>query len=279
MLTQRERQNDGEEALRTMMDSHAAQMWTALPGIITGFDPVAVTCSVQPAIKGVVTGSGGKQQQVDLPLLVDVPVVFMRAGDFVLTFPVRAGDACLVVFASRCIDGWWQQGDVAAPLSPRMHDLSDGFALIGPFSSAGLTPAVNIEDVQLRLLDGKAFVAIKPDQTIEAVNEKASVTLTPDGSVQSVGAKSVTADAPEIVLTGGQSIMLNAPQIVIAGNLTWTGHGGGAGAYAITGQLNLDGSMHATQQVVSGGDQVSGGISQIHHTHPGDSGGTTGEAQ
>lgn len=281
MITPRERMADGEEALRTALESHAAQMWTALPGIISGFNPDAVTCSVQPAIQGTVTGQNGTETRVNLPLLVDCPVVFPRGGDFVLTFPVRAGDACLVVFSSRCIDGWWQGGEVAPPLATRMHDLSDGFVIPGPFAASGLTPAASTEDVQLRLLDGKAHVAIKPDQTIEAVNEQASVTLTADGSVKSVGATSVTADAPEITLAGGQSITLNAPQIVIKGNLTWTGHGGGAGTYAIAGQVNLDGSMHATGQVTTGGDQVAGGISQMHHTHtgvmPGSS--STGEPQ
>ena len=60
-----------------------------------------------------------------------MPVVFPGGGGFALTFPVAAGDECLVVFASRCIDAWWQSGGVGEPMEPRMHDLSDGFALIG----------------------------------------------------------------------------------------------------------------------------------------------------
>lgn len=256
----RERMGDNEEALRSAMEAHAAQVWTALPGIIQSFAPKAVTCTVQPAIQGSITGQNGQTQQTNLPVLVDVPVVFPRGGGFVLTHPVTAGDACLVIFASRCIDGWWQGGDVAPALSQRMHDLSDGFAFVGPFTAAGLTPPVNTEDVQLRSLDGKVFIGIKPDQTIEAVNPQASVTLSPGGDIE---------------LTGASSIKLKAPQIIIAGNLTWTGHGGGAGEYNIAGQVNLDGALAST------GDQVAGGISQVQHTHTGvqPGSGNTGEPQ
>lgn len=281
-MDRRERIEDPIEAQRAAQDGRQAELWTALPGIVQSFDPVAHTVTVQLCIKGSITGPDGKTTQVNLPVLPDVPVVFPHGGGFSLTYPLKNGDEVLVVFGARCIDAWWQSGGVQAEAELRMHDLSDGLAIPGPWSQARkLDPPMHTEHVQLRTDDGKAYVAIRPDQTIEAVNEKASVTLTPDGSVQSVGAKSVTADAPDIVLTGGQSITLNAPQIVIAGNLTWTGHGGGAGAYAITGQLNLKGSMDVTQTVTSGGDQVAGGISQINHTHTGvmPGGGNTGQPQ
>ena len=41
----------------------------------------------------------------------------------------------------------------------------------------------------------------------------------------------------------------------------------------ITGDMHLDGELPST------GDQTAAGISTAHHTHQGDSGGTTGEPQ
>ena len=119
------------EALRAALDGRQAEMWTALPGIVQSFDPAAMTVSVQPAVAGRISDEAGKAASVDLPILPDVPVVFPGGGGFALTFPVAAGDECLVVFASRCIDAWWQSGGVGEPMEPRMHDLSDGFALVG----------------------------------------------------------------------------------------------------------------------------------------------------
>lgn len=55
-------------------------------------------------------------------------------------------------------------------------------------------------------------------------------------------------------------------------SLTMQGTGGGAAAATMTG------SLHTTGAVTSDGDHVAGSVSLEHHTHPGDSGGTTGEA-
>jgi phage baseplate assembly protein V len=54
--------------------------------------------------------------------------------------------------------------------------------------------------------------------------------------------------------------------------LSMQGVGGGAAAATFTGTL------HTTGAITSDGDHVAGGVSLEHHTHPGDSGGTTGEA-
>ena len=118
-----ERQNDPIESHRLAQEGHQAQMWTALPGIVTGFDPVAMTVSVQPAVQGSVKDETGNSKNVQMPLLVDVPVVFPCGGGFSLTYPIRVGDEVLVVFASRCIDGWWQGGqDIRGqPVGKGMH--------------------------------------------------------------------------------------------------------------------------------------------------------------
>ena len=102
-----------------------------MPAVIVDFDPVAMTCSAQPAIRARVTAPSGGQQHMPLPLLLDCPVYFPSGGNCTLTFPVKPGDECLVVFASRCIDAWWQSGGVQDQAEMRMHDLSDGFVFVG----------------------------------------------------------------------------------------------------------------------------------------------------
>lgn len=251
-----ERLDDPVEAQRRAQDGRQAQIWTALPGIVTAFDPVAMTVSVQPAVQGSVRDESGQTRNQGMPLLVDVPVVFPCGGGFSLTYPVRAGDEALVVFASRCIDGWWQGGEAVPPPDSRMHDLSDGMAIIGPRSQAcKLDPPVDTENVQLRTDDGKASMTIKPDMTIDARNPAASLTLGPAGDV-AMKAKTVT---------------IKAPQVTIEGNFTTMGTGGGAGQISMRGAVSLEGSLDAT------GDMTAEGKSVAHHTHPGDSGGTTGE--
>lgn len=162
-MDRRERLNDPIEAQRAALDGRQAEIWTALPGIVTAFDPDAITVSVQPAIAGSITGEDGVAQRVSLPLLVDVPVSFPMGGKFVLTFPVAAGDECIVVFSARCIDGWWQSGGVQAPAEHRMHDLSDGMAIVGIRSKARKLRDISTENVQLRSEDGLTYIEIGPE--------------------------------------------------------------------------------------------------------------------
>src|SRR4051812_7258887 len=116
MASRSELQNDEQEALRQAMDGRISSIWTALPGIVKKVNLSAMTVEVQPAIQGEIQKSDGSYEYVNLPLLVDVPIVFPRAGGFILTLPIVAGDEVLVVFASRCIDSWWQNGGVGVPM-------------------------------------------------------------------------------------------------------------------------------------------------------------------
>lgn len=150
MADRREHFNDPEESERLALEGAQAKMWTALPGIIVDYDPARQTCSVQPAIQGVVTNPDGSSQTTDLPLLVDVPVQFPRGGGFACTFPLLAGDDVLVVFASRCIDAWWQSGGVQRAMEARMHDMSDGFAIPGPTSQPRKLNNVQTDGIELR---------------------------------------------------------------------------------------------------------------------------------
>lgn len=71
-------------------------------------------------------------QQINYPLLVDVPVfVFGDGGLCNLTFPIKQGAQCLILFNDRSIDNWFQSGQVGPLSSPRTHSFSDGIALIG----------------------------------------------------------------------------------------------------------------------------------------------------
>ncbi len=81
----------------------------ALPGIVESFDGESGTACIRLALQG-------------MPVLQDVPVF---AGN-----EVNAGDACLVIFADCDVDRWLD-GEEGAPVSGRMHSLSDAFAFVG----------------------------------------------------------------------------------------------------------------------------------------------------
>lgn len=175
----RERLNDQQVSLLMMLDGRQAEMWTAMPGIIESFDPAEMTASVQITIQAKVQDQNGAFSWDTLPLLIHCPVQFPAGGGFSLTFPVAQGDECLVVFASRCIDAWWQQGGVQVQAELRMHDLSDGFALLGFRSLPRIIAGISADSTQLRSDDGATFVEVRSDQTVKIV-APAGVDITGD---------------------------------------------------------------------------------------------------
>ncbi len=150
------------EVLASERKTTSEQLRVALPGIIQSFDPDTVTAVVQPAIRYVERDNDGNKSTKDYPLLVDVPVVFPRGGGCTLTFPVKEGDECLVIFADRCIDFWWQSGGIQEPVDGRMHDLSDAFCIVGPQSQAKKISGISTSAAQFRSDDGSTYLEIDP---------------------------------------------------------------------------------------------------------------------
>ncbi len=239
--------NDQEEATRIFLDGRQVGIWTAIPGIIESVDFDTMTCEVQPALQAIIVDENGEEEPTDLPLLVDVPIVFPKAGGFLITFPMAAGDEVLVVFSSRCIDAWWQNGGVQQAMEARMHDLSDGFAIPGPYSQPKFAPvaAVSSTDVQLRTEDGTAFVSIDPTGKVK--------------------------------LTSGSEIDITAPVVNITGTVTVTG---ALACGALTcASIGTSGSGAATiGGSLTAASVVAGGTNLHTHTHSGvtTGGGNTG---
>jgi hypothetical protein len=198
-MLQIERLDDLEESLRAILKGFAAGLWTALPGIVQTYSPSgpnAGTCTILPSIQAVQTAEDGTTSNVTLPVLNAVPVVYTGGGGMVTTYPIQAGDEALVVFSSRCIDAWWQSGGVQQQAELRMHDLSDGFAIIGPRSLARAIPNVSTTTAQFRSLDGSTYFEIAPDSVANVV-APGGVNIT--GPVKIAGA--VTIDG-NVAVTG-----------------------------------------------------------------------------
>lgn len=121
----------------------------AVPGIIRSFDAAEQTVSVQPALREVIYNKMGTPVNLELPELLDVPIIMPHAGDYAITLPIQVGDECLVIFADMCIDAWWQNGDVQNQIELRRHDLSDAFAILGPWSQPKRLTNYHTDKLQL----------------------------------------------------------------------------------------------------------------------------------
>ncbi|MDR8026966.1 hypothetical protein KPA93_27505 [Burkholderia cenocepacia] len=239
------RYGDLQAALHTAMRAQRAEMWTAMPGEIESFDASTQTCTVQVTVSAQVRADDGSISSEALPVLVDCPVQFPSGGNCTLTFPVARGDECLVVFASRCIDAWWQSGGVQEQAERRMHDLSDGFALLGFRSKPRALAGVSATSTQLRSDDGATYIDLNP--TLKKVR---------------------------IVAPGGFDVVAPlstfSAAVTITGLLTFVG---GMVGSALSGAAAVfNGVLNVIGQITANGKRVDD-----THTHPDAQGGNTGQ--
>lgn len=146
-----------QETLNQLKKQVSSMLRVALPGTVESFDAETVTATIQLGILGLSDG-----ESKALSVLNDVPVMFPRGGGCSLTFPVNKGDECLVIFADRCIDFWWQSGGIQEPVDERMHDLSDAFCIVGPQSQAKKIGGISTSAVELRSDDGETKLSLNP---------------------------------------------------------------------------------------------------------------------
>ena len=164
MRTIAERTNSEDEMFRLMGDSWSNNLRVSIPGIVVAFDAVTQTVTVQPSLRENIRDENGNVTSVNLPLLVDVPIVFPRAGNFVLTLPVAVGDECLVIFADFCIDAWYSNAGIQNQIEKRRHDLSDGIAIIGLWSQPNKLVNYSTTTAQLRNEAGTDYIELKNAQ-------------------------------------------------------------------------------------------------------------------
>jgi hypothetical protein len=118
-------------------------------------------------------------QLVDYPILMDCPVICLGGGNTSLTFPIAAGDECLVLFNDRDMDNWFQGGAGAALATPRLHSFSDGIILVGVRSSGKVLQSY--DTVRAVLQNGTTLVGVNTSKV-----KVANATYTLNGLLQNL---------------------------------------------------------------------------------------------
>lgn len=233
LMDKRERIEDFTEMLNAALAAFRSELWTSAPGIVQSFDAATQTCSVQLSIRSLARQQAGAVESLALPLLVDCPVQFPAGGNCTLTFPVKSGDECLVVFAARSVDGWWQSGGVQEQAETRTHSLSDGFVLLGFRSQPRALSGVSTTTTQLRSDDGDTYVDLDPAGKVVKIKAPTGIVM----------------DTPVVTVTG----------VIVAQNQQ-----GIDTAFSVAGKISVDGDVvadgvslidHAHSGVLSGGEQ------------------------
>lgn len=100
-------------------------------GEIISFDKTEQTASVR--VLHTMDGNYSLyiENEIEYPILQKVPVVVLQGGGASITFPIKAGDQCLLLFCDYMIDSWWITGEAKPSIVPRKHDIADPIAIVG----------------------------------------------------------------------------------------------------------------------------------------------------
>ena len=188
----------------------ACMLRVAIPGQVVSFDTDRQTCVVQPLIQEIVLlpppGSTNSTQNIPTPTTIkplqDVIPIMMRVPGWSLTFPIVAGTECLLIFADMCVDGWWQSGGVQPQFDRRRHDLSDAFALFGPWSNPNKLANYSTSSVQLRSDDQTVMIELTPSE-INITAPTLNINTTGNVAIEASG--DVTVTGQKITLTSSGS--------------------------------------------------------------------------
>lgn len=177
VLTLAQRTANNNEWVKQQIGQAIYDLRCALVCVVTEFDAVRQVVTVEMSLTENLVDLQEVKPFAHIPL-VDLPIVFPRAGGFSLTFPIAVGDECLVVFQDMARDSWWQSGGANNNQAfNRRHSISDGFAIFGPWSKPRSLSNYSIDSCQLRSDDGTVGMDLRTGQ--------------------------ITIQAPEVIITSG----------------------------------------------------------------------------
>lgn len=132
-------------AVKSAIESRVRNIHTAMPGRVESYDAGSQTASIVPMVIPTVPGADEDDGEAAAPLpkLLSVPVIFPRAGDFAITFPVRKGDTVLLIFAERDIGRWRATGERERPIVSTPHGISGAIAIPGLYPSGDALSGVD----------------------------------------------------------------------------------------------------------------------------------------
>lgn len=178
-MDKRERYLNPDETFTLAFEGRQTRIWTMIPGIINkvpGSNGGKMTVDVQPALNGRTTDINGGESFLQMPVVLDCPILFPGGGGVTLTFPLKVGGECAIFFSARAIDNWWASGQVSDTHSYRMHSLSDGFCMPGVLSNPNAF-AYDPNVAALTSNDQQTFVKLDPAGKLVTVTATGGINL------------------------------------------------------------------------------------------------------
>lgn len=168
----------------------------ALPGVITSYDAGSNRASVKPS--GNYQAKDGRS--LPYPVIYNAPVVFPTGsgGKAGVTFPIKSGDGCLIVFSDEALNGYLS-GNVN-PGDPRHHSMNDAIVIPGLYSG-GATSEVEYPNETCMTCDG-SLVRLDGSHLIISLKNGTTITIDEGLHGEFANGTELTISAGDLVVSG-----------------------------------------------------------------------------
>jgi len=169
-LTLAERVAPSQERIWRHTEAIEEGIRVAVPAVVQAFDAVNQTVDVMAVTAEIVQRNANApdvpvnmvREARALPVLHEVPVMIATGGGWDITFPIQAGDECILLFSDTILDHWLDNGsdgkNALVPVDTRRHDLSDAVALFGVRSKPRKLQNYSAQSMQIRSDDASVII-------------------------------------------------------------------------------------------------------------------------
>lgn len=118
-------------ALDAYLENALFAVHTSLPALVVKYDEKKHRAQVKPAVRVLMTNG----VKIELPELVDVPVMFPSAASFDLEFPLDKDDPVMLVFMEQEISAWKNGDKKPESKTASRFNLDSAIALPGMYAA------------------------------------------------------------------------------------------------------------------------------------------------
>ena len=151
--------NEIKTIIKDWTNEQINEVYTALPGKVIDYNPKVNRARVRPTGK-YKTDDG---RDFEYPDIYNAPCYFPMGmcGKAGITFPIKGGDGCLIVFSKEQMTDWLSNYESDLD-DPRSHSINDAIVLPGLYSAAVPSNMEHSEDVCIFL--GNALLQLNDSE-------------------------------------------------------------------------------------------------------------------
>ncbi|MDR2150136.1 MAG: hypothetical protein LBO67_04845 [Spirochaetaceae bacterium] len=97
---------DLDDLFKEYITYNLGMVHTTCPGVIVEYDSTTRRAKVKPSLKRKL----GTGEYIDLPIINDVPVIFMGTKKLTIHFPLEENDEVVIFFSERSLEEWKSNG-------------------------------------------------------------------------------------------------------------------------------------------------------------------------